>query len=456
MNRFSKIGYVLAVAGSAVGLGNAWKFPYVVGQNGGSAFVLLYLAICLVVGIPIFLGELSIGKLSESDSVSAFGRLANKFKGFWQAVGFTSILTGYVIACYYIVIIGWVLYYAFMAFGGFSDIAVAANSASFADAFDVSKGVFIGFLTKDWLVQTVCFFVVLAGCVFVVSRGVISGIERLNTFMMPSLFVLLLVMLAYSMSVDGFSSAAKFLLVPDFSKIGFDSFLEALGLAFFTMSLGIAVIITYSASLNDNTNLVSSTFSVVGINILLAIMMGLIIFTFIFEFNAPPAQGPGLVFMSLPLLFAKMGTAGSIIGVGFFIALLFAGVTSAISIIEPFTFFLVRHYRITRAKALAILSVGMAVIGLASLFSNISGVGEHYQLFGMGFLDLLDYAASKIFMPLCGIGAAIFVGFIVRREGLELLFLPHMSRAVFEIWYFCVRFVAPACVIAVMINALLS
>ncbi|BCX79089.1 sodium-dependent transporter [Campylobacter sp. 19-13652] len=457
MNRFSKLGYVLAVAGSAVGLGNAWKFPYVVGNNGGSAFVLLYLGICLVVGIPIFLGELSIGKLSESDSVNAFSKLTDKFKGFWKAVGFTSVLTGYIIACYYVVVIGWVLYYIFMALGGFGDISMVANSASFSEAFDTSKGVFISFLTQNWLMQTLCFFAVLAGCVFIVSRGIIGGIERLNTYMMPSLFILLLVMLAYSISASsgGFSEAARFLLVPNFSKINFNSFLEALGLAFFTMSLGIAVIITYSASLNDNANFLRSTFSVVGINILLAIMMGLIIFTFIFEFNAPPAQGPGLVFMSLPLLFAKMGSVvGTLMGVGFFVALLFAGVTSAISIIEPFTFFLVRNYNISRAKALCILGAGMVIIGLASLLSNVSGVGEHYQIFGMGFLDFLDYVASKILMPLCGIGAAIFVGFVIKRDGLELLFLPHMPKAVFEIWYICIRFIAPACVIAVMINAL--
>lgn len=451
MDKFSKIGYILAVAGSAVGLGNAWKFPYIVGQNGGSAFVLLYLGICLVVGIPIFLGELSIGKISKSDSVNAFGNLANKYKGFWKGIGFASMITGFTIACYYIVIIGWVLYYVFVSASGFTDIPVGGE---LADTFAASKNIFINFLTTDYLSQIICFLLMLGVCVYIVSKGVISGIERMNTIMMPSLFILLIIMLAYSISVDGFIDSAKFLLVPDFSKITFDSFLTALGLAFFTMSLGIAVIITYSASLNDETNLLRSTFSVVGINILLAIMMGLIIFTFIFGFNAEPSQGPGLIFISLPVLFAKLGVAGSVLGVGFFIALLFAGITSAISIIEPFTFFLIRNYNMSRARALTILSIIMLIVGLACLFANISGVGEYYNIAGMNFFDFLDYLASNIFMPLCGIGGAIFVGYVISRNTLKSLFKGHMDGFLFDFWYVCIRYVAPICVFGVMINAL--
>ena len=326
--QFSKIGYVLAVAGSAVGLGNAWKFPYMVGENGGSAFVLLYLVICFLVGVPIFMAELSIGKLSESDSVNAFRKLADKHKNLWQYVGILAMVTAAIISCYYIVIIGWVIKYFFLSF------------SSLPSDIESSKAIFNELITKDAGEQTICFIAAFALCFYVLSKGVKSGIEKLNVWMMPSLFIMLLIMLGYSATMDGFVASAKFLLVPDFSKISINSLLLALGLAFWTLSLGMAAIITYSASLSDDTNLSTSTISVVLINITLAIMMGLVIFTFIFEFDATPAQGPGLVFISLPTLFAKLGFAGNILAVAFFVALIFAGITSAISIVEPFVFFL--------------------------------------------------------------------------------------------------------------------
>ncbi|MFC2492524.1 MAG: sodium-dependent transporter, partial [Campylobacter curvus] len=224
--QFSKIGYVLAVAGSAVGLGNAWKFPYMVGENGGSAFVLLYLVICFLVGVPIFMAELSIGKLSESDSVNAFRKLADKHKNLWQYVGILAMVTAAIISCYYIVIIGWVIKYFFLSF------------SSLPSDIESSKAIFNELITKDAGEQTICFIAAFALCFYVLSKGVKSGIEKLNVWMMPSLFIMLLIMLGYSATMDGFVASAKFLLVPDFSKISINSLLLALGLAFWTLSLG--------------------------------------------------------------------------------------------------------------------------------------------------------------------------------------------------------------------------
>ncbi len=440
--QFSKIGYVLAVAGSAVGLGNAWKFPYMVGENGGSAFVLLYLVICFLVGVPIFMAELSIGKLSESDSVNAFRKLADKHKNLWQYVGILAMVTATIISCYYIVIIGWVIKYFFLSF------------SSLPSDIESSKAIFNELITKDAGEQTICFIAAFALCFYVLSKGVKSGIEKLNVWMMPSLFIMLLIMLGYSATMDGFVASAKFLLVPDFSKISINSLLLALGLAFWTLSLGMAAIITYSASLSDDTNLSTSTISVVLINITLAIMMGLVIFTFIFEFDATPAQGPGLVFISLPTLFAKLGFAGNILAVAFFVALIFAGITSAISIVEPFVFFLIREYSISRKKALAIVGAGVFVVGLICVFSNIENIGDKILFFGKNFFDVLDFTSSNVLLPISGILEAIFVGYFMKRKALYTLFSPYMSDLVFNVWYFLLRFVAPICVFCVMMNSL--
>ncbi|MCD8212850.1 MAG: sodium-dependent transporter [Campylobacter sp.] len=440
--QFSKIGYVLAVAGSAVGLGNAWKFPYMVGENGGSAFVLLYLFICFLVGVPIFMAELSIGKLSESDSVNAFRKLADKHKNLWQYVGILAMVTAAIISCYYIVIIGWVFKYFFLSFSVLpSDI-------------ESSKTIFTELITKSAGEQIIYFVIAFACCFYVLSKGVKSGIEKLNVWMMPSLFIMLLIMLCYSVTMDGFIGSVKFLLIPDFSKISLNSLLLALGLAFWTLSLGMAAIITYSASLSDDTNLATSTVSIVLINITLAIMMGLVIFTFIFEFGAEPSQGVGLVFISLPTLFAKLGIIGNVLAVAFFTALIFAGITSAISIVEPFVFFLIREYGMSRKKALGIVGIGIFIVGFLCVLANIQGVGDKFMLFGKNFFDFLDFTASNILLPISGIGGAIFVGYFMKRQALYLLFSPYMSDTIFNIWYFLLRYVAPICVFFVMINAL--
>ncbi|CAD7289354.1 hypothetical protein LMG7974_01472 [Campylobacter majalis] len=443
---FSKIGYVLAVAGSAVGLGAIWKFPYVVGQNGGSAFVLLYILICAIVAIPVFLAELSIGKLSESDTVNAFKKLTTKNKTLWGYVGGATMLTAAMIASYYLVIVGWVFKYL--------SISLSSLPTALPSDMNTSKTLFMEFLTKDWLGQLIFFAIAFASCIIILSRGVKSGIEKISVWMMPALFLMLIFMLLYSFSMSGFIKAAEFLLVPDFSKIGLDSLFSAIGLAFFTMSLGMAVIITYSASLADGTNLFKSTISVVAINIAVAIIAGLVIFTFIFEFNAEPSQGVGLVFMSLPTLFANLGIVGNILSVMFFSALIFAAITSAISIIEPFVFFLIREFHMSRTKSLVAVGSGIFILGVLCIFANIEGIGEKYMLFGKDFFTLLDFTAEKILLPLGGIGGALFAGYVIKKEAIYTLFRPYMTDWMIGVWYFLVRYISPLFVLAIMIYML--
>ena len=436
-SKFSKIGFVLAVAGSAVGLGNAWKFPTLVGQNGGSAFILLYLILTLCVGFIIFLAELSIGKLSEKDPVNAYHNLAPKNKNLWSLAGWTMI-GAILIMSFYSVVIGWVVKYFFISF------------TTLPVDIQTSKEIFEYSVNKEIFIQILCFSFVFFFVFFVVSKGIKDGIEKLNVFMMPTLFILLYLMLFYVIFRDGFFDAVKFLFVPDFSKLGLNSILQALGLAFFSLSLGVGTIITYSASLPEKTNFISSTIWIIFINVLIGIMMGLIVFTFIFEFNADPTQqGPGLIFISLITLFAKLGIIGNVLAIAFFISLFFAGVTSAVSMIEPMAFYLINTYKLSRNEALFYIAIFVFVLGLLCILSATSDI---FVFFGKSFFDNLDFVSSNIIMPIGGICAAIFVGFIIKKEILQKLFKPYMSGIYFELWYFFLRYIAPLAIVLIGIN----
>lgn len=436
--KFSKIGFILAVAGSAVGLGNAWMFPTLVGQNGGSAFILLYIFLTLCVGFVIFLAELAIGKISGLDPANAYYTLAPKHKKEWSFVGFTMV-GALLIVSFYSVVIGWVLHYIFASFKALPSDTTA------------SKAAFTKLLSQDISGQLVCFTIVFVVVFYIVSRGIKDGIEKLNVWMMPSLFILLILMLGYSFSFDGFLQAFNFLINPDFTKLSSSSVLKALGLAFFSLSLGVGTIITYSASLPDKTNFVSSTVNIIIINIIIGIMMGLIVFTFIFEYGADPSQqGPGLIFISLTTLFAKLGIFGNILSFAFFAALLFAGITSAISMIEPFVFYLMNSFKFTRLKALVCIGIFVYILGSLCVLSNIDSTKAYLVFFNMPLFDFLNFLASNILMPFGGLAAAIFVGFILKRQASHDLFSPYMSEGVFSVWYFFLRYLSPLAVIIVV------
>ncbi|WP_261658173.1 sodium-dependent transporter, partial [Campylobacter lari] len=295
---------------------------------------------------------------------------------------------------------------------------------------------------------------------YVVSKGVKSGIEKLNVWMMPSLFILLILMLGYSFSMDGFSKASEFLFSPDFSKLGVGAFLSALGLACFSLSIGVGSIITYSASLPDKTNFITSTINIIIINIIIGIMMGLIVFTFIFEFGADPSQqGPGLIFVSLMNLFSNIDPIGflplgNILAIAFFIALFFAGITSAVSMIEPLTFYLINSFNFTRKKALIFIAFIVYFLGSLCILSGIEWSKDSLEFFGKSFFDILDFIASNLMMPLGGLFGAIFVGFVLKKEALQTLFYPYMRGKYFECWYFFVRYISPLAVILIMVKQL--
>lgn len=442
-SKFSKIGFILAVAGSAVGLGNAWKFPTLVGQSGGSAFILLYIILTLGVGFVIFLAELSIGKISEKDPVNAYKNLAPSNKKAWSLAGFTMI-GAILIVSFYTLVIGWILKYTYLSFIG-----------QLPQSIETSDQQFNFLIHYDFLSQFICFTLVFLVVFYVVSKGVKSGIEKLNVWMMPALFILLILMLIYALNKNGFTQAAKFLFIPDFSKINVSNVLEALALAFFSLSLGVGTIITYSASLPDRTNFITSTLNIIFINVLVGLLMGLVVFTFIFEFGYNPnQQGPGLVFISLANLFEKLGLIGHIFGAAFFISLIFAGVTSAVSMIEPFAFYLINTFNMSRKKALFLIGIVVYILGILCIVSSLD-VTE-FKIFGFSFFDFLNDLSSKIIMPLGGIIVAIFVGFVMKKEALQILFGPYMKGIFFEIWYIFLRYISPLAVIVVMISSFLK
>ena len=439
-SKFSKIGFILAVAGSAVGLGNAWKFPTLVGQNGGSAFILLYLVLTMCVGFVVFLAELSIGKISEKDPVNAFKELAPKHKKLWSLAGFTMI-GAILVVSFYSIIIGWIVDYLYVAISG-----------NLALDIKTSEDYFNNLLSNDFLSQFICFNIVFFIVFYIVSKGIKNGIEKLNVWMMPSLFILLILMFGYSISREGFSQAVEFLFLPDFSKISLEGVLSALGLALFSLSVGVGTIITYSASLPDRTNFISSTLNIIFVNILVGLLMGLIVFTFVFEFNADPAlKGPGLIFISLSTLFAKLGFFGSIFAAAFFISLIFAGITSAISMIEPFTFYLINTYNFTRKKSLILIGIVVYILGTLCILSYIKSTSADFTFFGKSFFDILDYASSNIILPVGAILSAIFVGYFMNKERIKKLFHPYLNDALFEIWYFFLRYISPLVAIFILL-----
>ena len=439
MDRFSKVGFVLSIIGAAIGLGNAWKFPYMVGSNGGSAFILIYLFFAFVVGLSIFFAEMAMGKISRLDTVGAFKSLATKGENSWKFAGVVMV-TGLFIASFYTLIIGWVLKYVILSLG-----ELPKDMAS-------SEALFVNFTSKGIEEQILYFSIAFFAYFFILTKGIKSGIERINVYLIPALFILLLLMLGYSFGMNGFDGAAKFLLVPDFSKIDQSAILNALGLAFFTMCIGIGCILTYSSSLGNDTNLFTSSLYVVFANIIISVIIGLIVFTFTYEFGSEPSKGAGLAFISLPTLFAKLGLLGNFLAFAFFTSLFFAGITSVISLVEPFIFFLNKSLGFSRNRSIIIVGAVVYVLGILCALSGIGNFKEALTFFGKSFFDLLDYLSSNIMLPLGGIIFAIFVGYFMKFELLKELFLPYMGEIVFKIWYFLIRFVAPVLVFVVLVR----
>lgn len=439
--RFSRMGFILAAAGSAVGLGNIWKFPYIAGENGGGAFVLIYLITVLGIGFSVMIAEMLIGYMGRLDSVGSFEKLAPKDKGTWKFAGFIGF-TGILILTFYSVVIGWIFHY----------IAVAL--VSLPSSVEEAEQSFIQLLQVDIGIQIFYHTLAFLSITLVVVKGIKSGIEKMNYILMPTLIIMLIGMFLYALSLDAFKQALDFMFVPDWSKISSEALVTAVGHAFFTLSLGMASILTYSASLPKNANLTKTSLIIVGLDTGIAIVAGLILFTFLFQYGAEPSKGPGLVFISLPAVFYEMGSIGTLLAVTFFIGLAFAGLTSAVSLLEPMVQYLIDRYKYSRLKASFLAGGFFYIIGIFALLSNTQEYSQMLTFGSRNLFDWIDFITASVLLPLGGLVISIFIAYIVPKEQVRAALKASMTDKGFALWFFFLRYIVPPALIIVMLNLL--
>ncbi len=438
---FTRIGFILAAAGSAVGLGNIWKFPYMVGDYGGGAFVLIYLLTILFVGFSVLVAEIMVGYVGRSDAVASFQEMAPDKKGNWKYAGFMG-LTGLVIMTFYSVVIGWILYYM-------------TQSINFLpETMEVAKEGFGDLVGNQIGTQIVFHFIATLFVMSILLQGIKGGIEKANKVLMPALILIILGLLIYAMQLDGFAKSVEFMFAFDFSKINSEAITQAVGHSFFTLSLGMAAILTYSASLPKHTNIFKTAFYVVILDTVIAMMAGLMMYAFVFEFGQDPSAGPGLVFMSLPTVFSQLGGLGTFFAVLFFLALAFAGMTSAISIVEPTVQYAMDRFKWTRLKATTIASVIFFTVGIFALLSYTADYGKMFTFGGMPLFDILDKLTTNFLLPFGGLVVAVFIGFVVQRERVYAALSDFIGETTFKVWYFSVRFIAVPALIFTLLNLL--
>tara|TARA_B100000035_G_scaffold46159_1_gene34911 strand:- start:2758 stop:4128 length:1371 start_codon:yes stop_codon:yes gene_type:complete len=437
----SRTAFILAATGSAVGLGNIWKFPYITGENGGGAFVLIYIFCVLFIGIPIMLSEVYLGKrgrLNPIASIKYISERENRSKN-WQIIGLIGILAGILILSYYSVIAGWTMAYATRtALGVINNIDAIGASSMFNDFVSDPERL---------LAWHTLFSVITA---IVVSKGVKSGLESAVVRLMPALLVLLIALVIFSAIEGDFLDGVEFMLYPDFSQVTWKTILIAMGQAFFSLSLGMGALMVYGSYLSNDISIPQTCVIVASLDTLVALLAGLAIFPIVISSGLEMTQGPGLIFQTLTVAFGAM-PGGQLFGTLFFILLMFAAWTSSISLIEPMIIWLIEKFNITRIQA-AIFSAGIAwLIGIGTIISF--NIGSEIKIFNLNIFELLDYLTSNILLPLGGIMITIYVSWLVSKENIDSE-LKIKSGILRKIWYFSARIIAPIAVIFVMLNAL--
>jgi NSS family neurotransmitter:Na+ symporter len=434
------MAFVLAVSGSAIGLGNIWKFPYITGQNGGGAFVIVYLFCVFLIGLPIMISEILIGRRGRRNPITTMGLLGEEEGGqkSWHLVGAMGVLAGFIILSFYSVIAGWTLgYVVHAARGAFT----GADPAQVGKLFSATAGV--------WWISAALHTLFMIMTVVVVARGVERGLEQAVRILMPSLFVLLIVMLAYSAMSGHFERGFEYMFAADFSKLTPYSVLAALGHSFFTLSVGICAVMAYGAYLPQSTSILNASFTVVVADTLVSLMAGLVIFPIVFANGLAPDEGPGLVFLTLPLAFGNM-PAGAFFGALFFVLLSFAAWTSAIGLIEPAVAWAVERRGLTRARAATIVGTIVWALGFATIFSfNVLSDVRFWR--GSIFANI-DFFASNILLPLGGLFITLFAGWVIcRNASADELDVGTGVR--YRAWRFLTRYVAPVGVVLIFLHA---
>ncbi len=439
----SKLGIILATAGSAVGLGNVWRFPFMAGHNGGAAFIVIYFGCILLLGIPGMVSEFIIGRHSQSNAARAYHHISGKQK-LWQLVGYLGILTSTIILGFYAVVAGWCLQYLYASLAGH----LSGDANYVLDYFRT----FSSHPLKPCL-WAVAFILITH---MVIVRGVQKGIERASKLLMPLLMVLLVTIVIASCSLPGAMAGVEFLLKPDFTKVSSSVMLEALGQAFFSLSLGTACLCTYASYFKRDTNLLRSAGQIALLDTLIAILAGLMIFPAAFSVGVEPDSGPSLIFITLPNVFqqafASMPAVGYVIGVLFYALLVFAALTSTISMHEIGTAFFSEELHLSRGKAAWILTIACSVLAIGCSLSV--GAVDGIALFGMSLLDFCDYITAQIMLPLGAFLTSLFVGWFVNQQLLHDEFTNNGTVSVrfFRIYQFSVRFVVPLCIALIFLH----
>lgn len=441
-SKFSSFGVIVAMAGSAVGLGNIWRFPYLVGENGGAAFILIYLAIVLLISLPIFLSEFVIGKRSQSNPVGAYRKLAPGSK--WHWVGILGVAAAFVLMSFYCVVGGWSTNYLVRSLGfQFS----SANSPDFA-------GIFSNCVETAWppIIYMIVFMIMTA---IILLGGVKSGIEKFCKVMMPTLFFLVLFIAIYAMCLPGAGEGIRYLFRPDFSKVTGNTLIAALGQAFFSLSLGMGCMVTYASYASPDENATRCSVITAISDTAFAIIAGCAVMPAVFAFGGNPESGPGLVFLTLPQIFEKM-PLGSIVAILFFLALLLAALTSAISLVEVMLAYLIQEFKMRRGVALALVFTLICAVG--SLCSLSQGAVPGLKLFGMDFLSFMDYTSANIMMTIGALLTVLFIGWKlgkgIFREELTNHGSLNMPEWFVNMEFFIIKYVVPLVIILIMIASL--
>jgi len=439
----SRIGFILAVAGSAVGLANIWRFPYVVGQNGGAAFIVVYLLCLLLIGFPVFMSEILIGRTTQTSPSGAFRQLGGPR---WSWAGKLTIVTGFIVSAFYSAVAGWIL--------GYLVEAVSGRISNFSGSEEAIVHHQTLLENPFWGVSFHFLFLFL--CICVLLFGVRKGIERGNKIMMPLLVAVLIFLAVQGVTMPKASQGLAFLLSPDWSALSPQAFLIALGQAFFTLSLGQGTMVTYGSYLSRNENLMKGCLPVVVMDTVISLLAAVAIFTIVFSAGIAPTAGPGLIFHTLPVVFSQIPW-GHGLAVLFFLLIVLAALTSEISALEPSIAYLIDEWGWKRTPAVAVCGLGAFLLGIPSALSY--SLLQGYTFFGMTFLDLMDFLATSLLIPIGGLCAVLLVGW---KWGISnaLTQLQEGANSLFEkrawlsrYFWFCFKYSAPILIILVFLNA---
>lgn len=441
-----RLAFILAATGSAVGLGNIWKFPYITGENGGGAFVIVYLICIALIGIPIMMAEIMLGRRGRLSPINTMNMLVSEDNrhNIWRVIGWMGAIAGLIILSYYSVIAGWAMAYVVRMASG---VFVGATS-------DGANSIFSA-LTTDPERLLAWHSIFMLTTMMIVSKGVQNGLEKAVRFLMPLLLVMLVVLVGYATSTGAFLEGFTYLFSPDFSKLSSDAVLVAMGHAFFTLSLGMCAIMAYGSYLPKNISIAKTTFIIAGADTTVALLAGMAIFPIVFANGLEPGVGPGLIFITLPIAFGQMDS-GILFGTMFFVLIVFAALTSAISLIEPMVAWLVENKSITRIRAAFYMGMITWVMGIGSILSFNLWEKATWSLPGLfkdlNFFNTLDFFTANIMLPLGGLFIAIFVGHLMAEHKVKDELDTHPK--LYKIWFFLVRYVTPLLIIIVFLKAI--